>query len=88
MACFHVTFREVGDFHAHFCSCEDAYAEFESVVEVGKLDYYDGPYEYTPTQSEQIVEIFAKTARENITINPIPRNYGRISYDGAILTVE
>lgn len=54
----------------------------------GEVDYYDGPYEFTPTQQEQTIPIQGKMATSNITINPIPPNYGRISWDGRRLTVE
>ena len=51
-------------------------------------DYFHGEYEYTPTQETQVVEIADKTALENIVINPIPSNYGKITWDGAVLTVS
>lgn len=54
----------------------------------GEVDYYDGPYEVTPTQQEQTISIQGKMATDDITINPIPSNYGRISWDGRRLTVE
>lgn len=49
---------------------------------------YSGPYEYTPTQGTQTVEISGKRATENIVINPIPSNYGLITWDGSVLTVS
>lgn len=51
-------------------------------------DQYDGPYEFTPTQETQIVAIELKTATQDITINPIPSNYGLIAWDGSVLTVS
>ena len=52
------------------------------------VDYYEGPYEYTPTQEEQTVTIQGLMATRNITINPIPSNYGLITWNGATLTVS
>ena len=49
---------------------------------------YQGPYEFTPTQSTQVVEIDGKRAEGNITINPIPSNYGLITWNGSVLTVS
>ena len=49
---------------------------------------YEGPYEFTPTQETQTVLIENELATSNITINPIPSNYGLITWDGALLTVS
>ena len=49
---------------------------------------YTGPYVYTPTQYTQTIDISRKTATQNITINPIPTDYGKITWDGAVLTVS
>ena len=54
----------------------------------GEVDYYDGPYEFTPTQQEQTIPIQGKMAVDNITINPIPSNYGLITWDVRALTVS
>ena len=52
------------------------------------LPAYEGAYEFTPTASTQVIEIAHKSAASNIIINPIPSNYGLITWDGAILTVS
>ena len=52
------------------------------------VDAYDGPYEFTPTQEAQTVNIQYKTALQNITINPIPSNYGLVTWNGSIMTVS
>lgn len=49
---------------------------------------YEGAYEFTPSQSEQTVEIGGLWAREDIIIKPIPSNYGLIEWDGSTLTVS
>lgn len=51
-------------------------------------DWYEGPYEFAPSQSEQTIEIAKQTAKRNITINPIPKNYGKVSQIGNELTIE
>ena len=58
------------------------------VREVVGSDPYSGPYEVTPSEETQTLETALKTAMQNIVINPIPSNYGRISWDGAVLTVS
>ena len=49
---------------------------------------YDGPYEFTPTQETQTVPTADKVLLENIIINPIPQNYGLITWNGAVITIS
>lgn len=49
---------------------------------------YTGPTEFTPTDSAQTIEAAGFQFTENITINPIPSNYGLITWNGATLTVS
>ena len=49
---------------------------------------YEGEYAFTPTEDTQTVEIAEKMATQNITINPIPSNYGLITYNGSTITVS
>lgn len=49
---------------------------------------YRGEYEFTPTEDVQTVLINGLRATRNITINPIPSNYGKISWNGSVLTVS
>lgn len=49
---------------------------------------YDGEYEFTPTINTQVIEIEHLEARQNITINPIPQNYGLITYNGTTIRVS
>lgn len=55
--------------------------------EVG-TELYPGPYVYTPTEDTQTVEIKDYKASQDITINPIPSNYGLITWNGTTLTVS
>lgn len=50
-------------------------------------DIYDGEYVFTPSDAVQTVRTKDKTLLQDITINPIPSNWGRITYNGAIITV-
>lgn len=54
----------------------------------GGYTYFDGEYTYTPTDETQTVQIDGKIARSDIVINPIPNNYGLITYNGAYITVS
>ncbi len=55
---------------------------------VSGSDTYTGSYEFTPTNQTQTINIANKTATRNITIDPIPSNYGLITWNGATLTVS
>lgn len=50
--------------------------------------FYDGAYEFTPTSQAQVISIEHLEARQDITINPIPHNYGKITYNGTKITVS
>ena len=49
---------------------------------------YEGAYEFTPTDEVQTVPIAGKTPAQDIIINPIPSNYGLITWNGSTLTVS
>lgn len=40
---------------------------------------YDGPTEFTPTGEPQTIATSGRSVRTDLTINPIPRNYGLIT---------
>ena len=49
---------------------------------------FEGSYEYTPTDATQVIAINGKRATSDIVINPIPSNYGLITWNGSYLTVS
>lgn len=49
---------------------------------------YTGPYEFTPGAEEQTVQIAHLQATQDIRINPIPNNYGLVTYNGNIITIS
>jgi len=57
-------------------------------VEVTSVPLYEGPCEATPTRETQIFPTGGKQMPENFTVNPIPRNYGLITYNGFEITVS
>lgn len=57
------------------------------VVNIG-AEKYDGPYEWTPSTETQTIPIKDKQATADITIQPIPNNYGLITYNGVTITVS
>lgn len=52
------------------------------------LPYYDGEYEITPTTEAQTLNTANLSMAENVVINPIPQNYGLITYNGGYITVS
>lgn len=52
------------------------------------LPTYEGPYDFTPSEELQTIETNGFRMTDNVTINPIPNNYGLITYNGSILTVS
>ena len=86
---FKATFTPSPSFDVVFgTNSEECHAEFSPHIVVPLADYYDGDYTITPTAEAQTIPIIGKTARRNFTINPIPQNYGLITWDGATLTVS
>lgn len=51
-------------------------------------DPYEGSYEVTPNQERQVLNTRHKTLNQNVVVNPIPPNYGLITYNGRTLTVS
>ena len=51
-------------------------------------EQYAGDYTITPSAEEQILVTRNLRMTDNITDNPIPQNYGLITWNGAFLTVS
>ena len=54
---------------------------------VYEADVYTGATEVEPSEETQILQTASKMVGENITIHPIPQNYGRIAWNGSNLIV-
>ncbi len=52
------------------------------------LPTYTGVTEVTPTTAEQVLDTSNKVVTRNIVIDPIPSNYGLITWNGSTLTVS
>ena len=51
-------------------------------------ELYDGSYTATPTSGTQTLPTNGKLLARDLTINPIPSNYGLITWNGSTLTVS
>lgn len=49
---------------------------------------YEGLTEVTPSSEAQVLETKNLRMDENVTINPIPSNYGLITWNGSTITVS
>lgn len=49
---------------------------------------YSGSYSITPTNETQVLQTNETYLLNDITINPIPSNYGLITWNGSTLTVS
>ena len=58
------------------------------IVVMGSGGTYPGPYTVTPTRSTQTLNTHGLTMAADVVVNPIPPNYGLITWDGAKLTVS
>ena len=88
MATFHASFNESSQLRASFVQDHGLDAEFGEVIKVVDVDPYEGPYEVTPTQETQILATEMLLATEDIIVNPIPSNYGLITWNGSVLRVS
>jgi len=67
---------------------QDGEVDKFTVVRAGELPYYTGPVELTPSEETQILYTQDTSIESNITIKPIPSNYGLITWDGSVITVS
>lgn len=49
---------------------------------------YTGSYTVTPTRETQVLNTKDKVMTGNVTVNPIPQNYGLVTWNGSVLTVS
>ena len=49
---------------------------------------YEGEYTVTPSAETQTLNTDHLYMMDNITINPIPSNYGLVTYNGSTITVS
>lgn len=54
----------------------------------GQKEKYPGPYTVTPSSSQQIFNTNDKECTQNFVVEPIPSNYGLVTYNGFSLTIS
>ena len=63
-------------------------ADFKSLQTIVDVDDYTGVYTVTPSAETQVLQANGLRMLDNVTINPIPNNYGLITWNGSTLTVS
>ena len=63
-------------------------ADFRSLQTIVDVDDYTGVYTVTPSAETQVLPTNGLRMLDNVTINPIPSNYGLITWNGSVLTVS
>lgn len=61
---------------------------FEVGTEPTPVTPYEGPYEVTPSRETQVLNTEGLMMTASVTVNPIPRNYGLITYNGFEILVS
>lgn len=54
----------------------------------GEGQPYEGAYEVTPTQYAQVLPTSGRELSQDVIVNPIPSNYGLITWNGSVLRVS
>ena len=80
-----VGFTETGTLVCNVDQGEDFICDMGGAIPSGD---YDGPYTVTPSQQKQTLPTMNKTLDQNIVIEPMPSNYGLITWNGSTLTVS
>lgn len=60
----------------------------EGMIIISSSDYYTGELMVTPSSEEQTLPTLGKVMPGNVTVGPVPSNYGLITWDGTVLTVS
>ena len=80
-----VDFGDADEFSCSFREEDNFDVDFGMTVPQSE---YPGPYVATPTTETQVFQTANQTLAQNFTVNPIPSNYGLITWDGSSLTVS
>lgn len=59
-----------------------------TVIQQISGEQYTGSYEVTPSSETQILHTALLNMTDDVTIHPIPSNYGLITWDGSTLLVS
>lgn len=58
------------------------------ILATARYDPYDGICHVEPSNESRVLETRGKVMLENVVVEPIPSNYGLITWNGSTLTVS
>ena len=82
---FDVDFESDSEMDCSFDSGDAFVCEFDRDIDPNE---YMGSYEVTPSAETQALVTVNKILTRNVIVNPIPSNYGLITWDGSTITVS
>ena len=62
--------------------------DIDAKIVIVQGESYTGSYTVTPNNQTQTLSTAGLVMTNNVTVNPIPSNYGLITWNGAVLTVS
>lgn len=66
----------------------DYSGEFGVFQKISDANAYTGQTVVIPSQETQVLNTIGKVLGDNITVQPIPNNYGLITWNGSFITVS
>ena len=81
------TLTEISTLHAALGNASEMSAAL-TIPPVRGGTSYSGRYEITPSTEEQVLPTSGKILSQDITVNPIPNNYGLVTWNGSHLMVS
>ena len=82
-----VNIYEAGIADANLLQTWDAESGVYMVVREGELPVYTGETVVTPSEERVTLYTANKTVYQNIVVDPIPPNYGKVTQVGAVLLI-
>ena len=62
-------------------------ATMSTAIQIVDGEHYTGDYTVTPGETEQVLQTAGLVMEQSVTVEAIPSNYGRITWDGSTLRV-
>jgi len=83
-----ITLTVTGGESANLSVSENASASLSVGEYVGGGMPYDGPYSVRPSPETQVLATAQRLMSQDVIVEPIPSNYGLITWNGSFLTVS
>lgn len=85
---FRLKLTESEDLNLSLSSSEAYNLEIGEITIAGHYEDYEGSYHFTPSARTQTIPVENMHTLSDIIIDPIPSNYGLITWDGSVITVS